>query len=488
MATPRTLTTWTAAELPYAVHYAPEALEQIRVAVSSSAGQPASFGGSEVGGILLGRHSEDAVTISTSAFFNFRHVHGFGFDLKEQDRAGLAKLLDDASKDPETQPVGWFRCVHGELSFSPTDQALHLRFFPQRWQMLLLLKPDKVLPTRAAFFFLNCGSALLIGRRHEFALNPAPLSAEQQPPDSVPPEPSAAKTTEPAAAAPDCLSDEPAGVVAAAPVSEAPEAPPATPETATAPIAPLNSDLTLLEEPSVAGLVEDDSGDNEDEIATREHPDDDEYPGRSGLRLRIRRVAVFGLAVVVSAAIFMLGYATRHVLQPRFLSAAATQPDRKQGPSAPASMRLVTIEENGQLQILWDPSFPVVQQSSGGSLRITDGAQSQTFALDSTQLQTGSFTYTRDTQRVDIVLTVQQRSGNPLVQATTYVAKRAVGSESGSATPAGDDALGKEVTRLRSAFEAQQQRADRLQQTLERTRRELDRQRQRRSPPKTEAK
>jgi hypothetical protein len=491
------LTTWTATELPYTLRYSAELFERIQLAIA------ASPGGRNASGILLGHHSETTVTVSSCALFDFRHADGIGFRMVDEDRDRLAELLATSANDPEKQPVGWFRCVHGELSFSSADQALHYRVFPERWQVLLLLRPDKQLPLRATFFFLNCGSALLTGRKHEFVLQPVSAPPEHDRPDSTAAaaDASATPAAEPSASetpashiSQNKFQEQPAELPSPRPAAPSEIAPPpmeqGSPAVAVAPERAAISFAPETPEPPNGSIhsERDDvhTGDpvsEEDQSAYEDDSAEDDRPRHSRNR-RVRSLALVALGLAVLGAGAIAGYRTRHVWKPRIASAwtalVTAQPAADAAPppiGPPASIRLVTIEENGQLQILWDPSLPLLQESSGGALQITDGAEDQTFPLDPTQMQTGSFTYTRASQRVHVVFTIRQRHGDPVVQATTYIGRSSAGSDPGTAATPGDAAPAREIARLKAELEAQKRRGDRLQQALEKARRDLGRRR-----------
>lgn len=179
-------------------------------------------------------------------------------------------------------------------------------------------------------------------------------------------------------------------------------------------------------------------------------------------------VALAGLAAAAA-----VGYQTRQLWMPlRAARVAAPVSPAPSAPAPPRSLRLVTIEEQGQLQILWDPTLPSVLRSSGGALVIADGPESNTFPIGPVQLQTGSFTYARRTRRVDVTLTITQPDGSALQQATTYMGKADRAPDAAEA-PGQDVAA--QVARLRADLAEQTRRAERLEQALSAARRQLSR-------------
>jgi hypothetical protein len=89
------------------------------------------------------------------------HAFGPSFILSEKDEAGLKTLLDSAVDEADLSglvPVGWYHShTRSEISFSEQDLKVHERFFPEPWQVSLVLRPEKMKPTRAKFFLRGAG-------------------------------------------------------------------------------------------------------------------------------------------------------------------------------------------------------------------------------------------------------------------------------------------------------------------------------------------
>jgi hypothetical protein len=70
---------------------------------------------------------------------------------------GLAGVLDLPDSDPKLAglaPVGWYHSHHrSEIFLSADDLQLYNDFFPERWQIAMVLRPADLHPTRAGFFF-----------------------------------------------------------------------------------------------------------------------------------------------------------------------------------------------------------------------------------------------------------------------------------------------------------------------------------------------
>jgi hypothetical protein len=90
--------------------------------------------------------------------------------------------------------------------------------------------------------------------------------------------------------------------------------------------------------------------------------------------------------------------------------------------TAAGYLGLRTFDTSGQLWIGWDRGATAVRTAQGGSLTIREGAATQTIELDSAQIQAGSFTYGRQAERVDLVLTLNGPEGETR-EVTTYIGK-----------------------------------------------------------------
>jgi proteasome lid subunit RPN8/RPN11 len=150
------------------IEYSHEAVETVRAAVVDGFYKLAR-GGLEVGGVLFGQRSGSSVRITASRPMACEHAFGPSFILSEKDEAGLKRLLDSAVDDPELSglvPVGWYHShTRSEISFSEQDLKVQERYFPAPWQVSLVLRPEKMKPTRARFFLRGASQG-------EFLLEP----------------------------------------------------------------------------------------------------------------------------------------------------------------------------------------------------------------------------------------------------------------------------------------------------------------------------
>jgi len=148
------LATWSEPSCPFTIEYTPRVLDDIRLAVVD-AFFSLPRGGAEIGGILLGRHEKGRVLILDYMALPCEHASGPSFVLSPNDHAKLAEMLAVARGNPSAaQPVGWYHShTRSEICLSQADLEIHKRYFPEPWQVALVLKPHTFQPTKAGFFF-----------------------------------------------------------------------------------------------------------------------------------------------------------------------------------------------------------------------------------------------------------------------------------------------------------------------------------------------
>jgi proteasome lid subunit RPN8/RPN11 len=156
----RGLVRWQADDGRFTVEYAGNAMEAVRAEVVEGFYRLAR-GGLEVGGVLFGERQGDSVRILASRPLVCEHAFGPSFVLSEKDMAALNQLLLAATSDPGLKgltPVGWYHShTRSEILLSAQDQAIFDQFFPEPWQVSLVLSPHKLKPTRARFFYRGAG-------------------------------------------------------------------------------------------------------------------------------------------------------------------------------------------------------------------------------------------------------------------------------------------------------------------------------------------
>src|ERR1035438_6990668 len=186
--------TWSAPECPYTIEYSPRVLDDIRLAVVD-AFYSLPRGGAEIGGILLGRFADGRIQIMEYQALDCEHAMGPSFTLSQNDQTQLADFLAAAHQHPDgMRPVGWYHShTRSDIFLSDADQDIHKRFFPEPWQVALVLKPSTFEATRGGFFFREAdGSIRGSASYQEFVVEAQPIrkvpagAAPQMPPAPQP--------------------------------------------------------------------------------------------------------------------------------------------------------------------------------------------------------------------------------------------------------------------------------------------------------------
>ena len=378
--TDSTTLTWSVPECPFTIETSARVLDDIRLAVTD-AFFSLPRGGAEIGGVLLGRFDDGRLVISDYAAFDCEHAYGPSFVLSPPDEARLTEVLSaHANPAAGSRPVGWYHShTRSEIFLSEGDLQIHNRFFPEPWQVALVMKPHTFQPARFGFFFRQAdGSVHATASYREDALDALPM---RQIPAGVP--------TAPPSNDPPQRNFRPVPV--AGPVLESVVAatPPATADAAAPPPAPAAAEL-----PVPKFVVESESS--------------------------ARRWLVAGIAIVAVLGVLAAAWQVRQMWLPQVLAAIR--------PPAPAtvapSLGLHLIDHEGQLQIQWDPSSPSVRRASDAILEIAGGGPLPVaIQLDTAHLQAGSFTYARTSEKVDVQLIVHQKDGPDLREVTSFLGK-----------------------------------------------------------------
>jgi len=417
---------WKVPQCPFTIEYSLRALDDIRLAVMD-AFFSLPRGGAEIGGILLGQRLRRRVVIDDYLPLDCEHASGPSFTLSQRDRDALVELLASAERDPDgLRPIGWYHShTRSEIFLSEADLGLHERYFPEPWQVALVLKPHTFQPTRAGFFFREKdGSIHGTDTYQEFVLEPLPVRPV---PGGVAP----ATESAPAPRLP--REPDPHGpvitvVAEAAPPGPAPPAEPA-PEASTRPTAdlPLPSFLAPPTE------------------------------------RKSHRFLVPALAIAICLAVVAAGYQTRDLWLPGLT--AAIWPS----PSPPLFIRLNTSDSDGQLQIQWDGNSPMVRRATDAILEIDDGPVRQEIQLDARHLQAGTITYGRQGARVDIKLAILLPGGQRARGAASFL-----GRPPERKPPPEDpeirrqrDELAQEAAKLKSDLAADEARTRKLAKSLD---------------------
>jgi len=390
--TENALATWSVSQCDFTIEYSPRIVDDIRLAVVD-AFFSLPRGGAEIGGILLGSRDGGRITISDFKPLDCEHATGPSFVLSARDHAKLASLLAQARGIPGgSYPVGWYHShTRSDIYLTALDLELHRRYFPEPWQVALVLKPHTFQPCKAGFFFQESdGSIRATASYREIVLDPLParpIQGEQltEPAKPLAYEPEAVAPSVRPAAPPEPIAPVPPAAAAAA--FEPPNAPP--------PVAGATASETPAKEIRYAPPA----------FTQAEAP-------RSRGTLGMIAALTIGLACGVAA------YQTRQRWLP-LVGLGSTAPI----PKAPYIGLTTSSDEVGQLVIRWDRESPAIRNAESGTLVIEDSAVPQAIDLDNVQVRGGSLTYGRQSDRVDVVLTIHGRGGTTVREASTYIGK-----------------------------------------------------------------
>jgi hypothetical protein len=155
--------------------------------------------------------------------------------------------------------------------------------------------------------------------------------------------------------------------------------------------------------------------------------------------------------------------------KPAPAAASTATPAPVPAPAAPVLvLGLNTIDQNGQLQIRWDPNAPMIRNAEGANLTIQDGPALQNILLDPAHLVTGVFTYARESERVDVTMVVNGPNGPVRREATSFLGKAPAASAPASADASKDNAAReKETAQLRSDLAKQAERTRKLEKSVD---------------------
>jgi proteasome lid subunit RPN8/RPN11 len=155
------MTSWQTPLCPFTIGFTAEKLDEIRIAVVDGF-YAVPRGGVEIGGVLYGKRMEGWLLITDYQKIETEYLTGPSFHLSENDEAGLRKVLAETTfEDPQIIPVGWFHShTRSEICLSEKDLKVFQDFFPEPWQVALVLKPESLGPVRGGYFFRNGGGVV----------------------------------------------------------------------------------------------------------------------------------------------------------------------------------------------------------------------------------------------------------------------------------------------------------------------------------------
>ena len=184
---------WAPRGSPIRIEYSLEVLEQVRAACASA------HRGTEGGGVFYGSYSDGVACIEAWRPIACEHAQGRVLALSERDRAALLESLRAAKTDAglaHVKAVGCFVShTRGDLTLTEDDRRLFDEFFPERWQVLLIVRPFRMGVTRAGFFVRDANGRLDSASLQEFTIGVQQAGAAPPPPA---PQPQHAPRPEPA--------------------------------------------------------------------------------------------------------------------------------------------------------------------------------------------------------------------------------------------------------------------------------------------------
>ena len=415
--------TWSVPECPFTVESSTRVLDDIRLAVTD-AFFSLPRGGAEIGGILLGSFDHGRLVISDYAALDCEHANGPSFTLSPPDETRLKELLSAHSNGAGgLRPVGWYHShTRSEIFLSDADLEIHQRFFPESWQVALVMKPHTFQPARIGFFFREAdGSVHASASYREDTLEALPI---RQMPVGAP--------TAPMEPLPDLMPDA---------------APPAHRESAI----PWSEPSAELPAPKFA--VESASSS--------------------------RRWMVVSIASVAIVGVLGAAFEVRHMWLPQVL--AAIRPELAVPPPSPP-LGLSALDREGQLQISWDRNSLSVRRASDAILEITGGGLlPMAIQLDAAHLQAGSFTYARTSEKVDVLLIVHQKDGPDLREVTSFLGK--LPDRKPPEDPEAQkkrEEMAQQAAKMKADVSVQAAKTKKLEKEVQTMREELRQQRQRR--------
>jgi proteasome lid subunit RPN8/RPN11 len=465
--------TWSAPECPYTIEYSPRVLDDIRLSVVD-AFFSLPRGGAEIGGILLGRFAKGRISILAYQALDCEHAMGPSFTLSQNDRTQLADMLAAAQQHPERlQPVGWYHShTRSEILLSDADQDIHKRFFPEPWQIALVLKPSTFEPTRGGFFFREADGTIRGSASYqEFVVDAQPM--RQVPAGNAPPMPPAPQPLRrPAEVHGPVVTIEPE------PQPEVQLASQPEPELEPEPV------LEAVPEPVAEAAPPAEEAVEPEQQREQEHEPLD-LPAPRFLQIKPERswrwlkiAAVLALAAGVGSG----AYQTRQMWLPPLLQKASPVMTRIRPAlpnEAPPSVKLGASDDNGQLRIHWDGKSPAIQEAGQGVLEIVDGsAPAQSIRLDRAQLEAGAFTYGRQAERVEVRLAV----GDQIKEVASFLGKLPEHKPppEDPAVRKERDELRQQVAKQKADLDAQAAKTRKLEKALNDVKEQLARESQRR--------
>lgn len=363
---------WRVPQMPGGIEYPLDLMEEIRAFTCEELLQ-VSRGGNEVGGVLFGTRREGLLRILTWRPIACEHKHGASFVLTAGDRMNLAVQLELARQNADLKdlrPVGCFLSHLEEgVCLSDTDLETYNGFFPESWQVALVICPKGERRAEAGFFFREPGGKLETkASYHGFELQPLAPAHTAGGLVALKPEPAAPK---PALAA---------RIREQAPAVALPQVQPVRPPKSVAPVAARPEPLAQ-DEPAV--LLPFDGFQTEERLPAKE-----------------RWLWAVPILLAIGIAAFVLY--ERPVVASNAIGLRATA-------------------DAQTVQLGWDSNSRAVRGSPTGEIDVSDGGASSKISLSSDQLRAGKMSYQPQSADVGFEMIVYPASGAPIHDSTRLV-------------------------------------------------------------------
>jgi proteasome lid subunit RPN8/RPN11 len=397
-----------------------------------------SNSGNDVGGVLFGTRRDDLIRILTWRPMACDHTQGEGLRLSFNDRMNLAVQLEVARQNSDLKdlrPLGWFVShVRGGVSLSPSDLEIYNGFFPEAWQVALVIAPQGTGRAQAGFFVRETDQKAIAETSYQcFDLEPmqAPTVPAFAPPKPEPALVERSQSAQQVPTAPPAPAAQPVQRVQAPAIQPQPPAPPVSRVEPSKPSPPARElPVQPFQPPSF-------------EI-------DESVPTHERWLWAIPIVLALGIAA------FLL-YQRR----------------------SPAIALRVTNEAQ-TVQIAWDANSRAVRESDRGEIEIDDGGRTSQVSLTGEQLHAGKMSYLPQSSDVSIVMTIHPGAGEPIHESTRLIAPvfhattqppQLLTPDPVAASPtappgAGHDALERQVQQLRDDLAKERARSGELQNLI----------------------
>jgi len=414
---------WTVPDCPFPVVVDAPLINEIRIAVVE-AFYSVPRGGVEIGGVFFGVRRDQNIEIRAHRPIKCEYLTGPSFSLSVKDQIGLAGVLAAPETDPELAgmvPLGWYHShTRSKIFLSAADLVLYNEFFPEKWQIAMVLRPANLQPTRGLFFFRD--------ERGQIAPDPPAGEFVMEPPAY-----GLAFTEESSSIA----------VVGAGKSDH--------------PAAPAEAAAATTEPPGVGQSPE------PREEATPEPkiglPSFD--LAQSSAASNRRNAPWLVAAAVIILAIAAVGFAYLHWRPTTNL----------------AGLGLETYDLNGSFLIRWDRDSDAVRQAKRAVLEIQDGGDTTPVELTAGQLAAGGYGYTRRSRDVSVRMKVE----GPIAadETSNFTTSQSLEPPSG---PSGDTDLSRalqEKERLKTELINDSMKMQELRATAAELRRQLAAERER---------